>query len=273
MTSTIMFVHGAWLTPSCWSPWRRSFEALGYATHAPTWPFMDRPAHELRGSPDPRLAKLGVSGIVDRYAEAIAELDEKPIIVGHSFGGLVTQMLMGRGLGAAGVAINPAPPRGVLPGPRSVLSALPVLTSWNGWNRVLRMSRAGFERDFANALPKALQERAFDREIVPAPGRPYFQAALGIGNTVDFEAIAEPMLFVSGGRDRTAEPSMIRAICRRYRKSGVQADLAVYPEGSHYLIGEPGWERIAEDVADWLAQNDFAPRTDPAKRTERLVPA
>jgi pimeloyl-ACP methyl ester carboxylesterase len=273
MTSTIMFVHGAWLTPSCWKPWRRAFEALGYATHAPTWPFMDRPMHALRGSPDPRLAKVGVSAIVDHYAGAIEALPERPIIIGHSFGGLVTQMLMGRGLGAAGVAIDPAPPRGVLPGPRSVLSALPVLTSWNGWNRVLRMSRAGFERDFANALPPAMQGSAFDHEIVPAPGRPYFQAALGIGNRVDFKAIAGPMLFVSGGRDRTAEPSMVRAIWHRYRKAGISADLAVYPDGSHFLIAEPGWERIVEGVATWLRHEDLAPAPETATPADALVPA
>lgn len=169
VTSTIMFVHGAWLTPRCWSPWRKRFEELGFTTHAPAWPFMDRPIEELRRSPDPRLAKLGVIEIVDHYARAIEALKTRPIIIGHSFGGLVTQMLMSRGLGAAAVAIDPAPPRGVLPRFRSVLSALPVLTAWNGWNRILTMSRKGFDKDFANALPQSLQTGAFNREIVPAP--------------------------------------------------------------------------------------------------------
>ncbi|AJP71152.1 alpha/beta hydrolase [Sphingomonas hengshuiensis] len=255
MTSTILFVHGAWLTPSCWTPWRAHFEALGYNTVAPTWPHMDRPIAELRRSPRPELAKLGVGAIVDGYAAAIAQLDEPPVIVGHSFGGLVTQMLIGRGLGVAGVAIDPAPPRGVLPGLRSVVSALPVLTAFNGWNRILTMSEKGFRADFANAAPADLQRSAFEREIVPCPGRPYFQAAIGIGNGVPFDTITQPMLFVSGGRDRTADPAMVRRIQRRYQKAGVKAELALYPDHSHFLIAEPGWERIAKAVAAWLEHN------------------
>jgi len=265
MTSTIMFVHGAWLTPSCWTPWREHFHALGYKTIAPTWPHMDRPIADLRRSPRPELAKVGVGDIVDGYARAVEQLDEQPIIIGHSFGGLVTQMLIGRGLGAAGVAIDPAPPRGVLPGLRSILSALPVLSAFNGWNRILTMSEKGFRADFANATPPTLQRTAFEREIVPCPGRPYFQAALGIGNGVPFDGIEQPMLFVSGGRDRTADPAMVHRIQRRYQKAGVRADLAYYAEHSHYLIAEPGWQRIADGVAAWLDHNHLGASTRQAE--------
>lgn len=208
MTKTIMFVHGAWLTPKAWDSWRARFEAAGYATIAPTWPYMDRPIAALRRAPDPALAQLSVVDIVDHYAAAIATLDEPPIIIGHSFGGLITLMLLDRGLGAAGVVLDPAPPRGVVPGLRSIVSALPVLTAWNGWNRVLTMSRKGFSSTFANTLPANVVDAAYDDAIVPAPGRPYFQAALGIGNDVTFKRLASPLLLVAGLADKTAEASM-----------------------------------------------------------------
>ena len=177
MTKTVIFVHGAWLTPKAWDAWRAYFEAAGYQTVAPTWPHMDRPIDALRSSPDPALAKLNVVDIVDHYAAEIAKLDEPPIIIGHSFGGLITMMLLDRGCGVAGVVLDPAPPRGVIPGLRSILSALPVLTSWNGWNRVLTMSRNGFATTFANTLPAGVVDTEYDTYVVPAPGRPYFQAA------------------------------------------------------------------------------------------------
>lgn len=264
MTKTIMFVHGAWLTPKAWDGWRARFEAAGYATVAPTWPYMDRPIEVLRRSPDPALARLSVVEIVDHYAAEIAKLDEPPFIVGHSFGGLITLMLLDRGLGAAGVVLDPAPPRGVIPGLRSILSALPVLTAWNGWNRVLTMSRQGFAATFANTLPANLVDAAYNSAIVPAPGRPYFQAALGIGNGVSFKGLASPLLLVAGKADKTAEASMIRRIWRAYKKAGAPAEFATYPGRSHYLFAEAGWEEIAEDVCRWLEKQRFAATSRPA---------
>lgn len=252
MTKTIMFVHGAWLTPKAWDGWRARFAAAGYKTIAPTWPHMDRPIAALRNAPDPALARLNVVDIVDHYAAAIAMLDEPPIIIGHSFGGLITMMLLDRGLGAAGVVLDPAPPRGVIPGLRSIMSALPVLTAWNGWNRVLTMSRMGFASTFANSLPANTVDAAYDDAIVPAPGRPYFQAALGIGNGVTFKGLASPLLLVAGLADKTAEASMIRRIWRAYHKAGAPVDLATYAGRSHYLFAEAGWEEIADDVGEWL---------------------
>ncbi|MGL4440953.1 MAG: alpha/beta hydrolase [Bosea sp. (in: a-proteobacteria)] len=261
MTKTVLFVHGAWLTPKAWDEWRSHFEAAGYKTVAPTWPHMDRSIEALRTSPDPALAKLNVVDIVDHYAAQIARLDEPPIIIGHSFGGLITLMLLDRGCGVAGIVLDPAPPRGVIPGLRSVLSALPVLTSWNGWNRVLTMSRKGFAETFANTLPAGVVDTAYDTSIVPAPGRPYFQAALGIGNGVSFKGLTKPLLLVAGLKDKTAEPSMIKRIWRTYDKAKAPAEFVTYPDRSHFLFAEAGWEEIANDSLTWLAKRGFAPET------------
>jgi pimeloyl-ACP methyl ester carboxylesterase len=261
MTKTVLFVHGAWLTPKAWDEWRSQFEAAGYNTVAPTWPHMNRTIDALRHSPDPTLAKLNVVDIVDHYAAEIARLDEPPIIIGHSFGGLITLMLLDRGCGVAGIVLDPAPPRGVIPGLRSILSALPVLTSWNGWNRVLTMSRKGFATTFANTLPTGVVDAAYDNFVVPSPGRPYFQAALGIGNGVSFKGLTKPLLLIAGLKDKTAEPSMIKRIWRAYHKAQAPAEFATYPGRSHFLFAEVGWEEIADDSLTWLAKRGFAPTT------------
>lgn len=258
MTKTVMFVHGAWLTPLAWNEWRTIFEAAGYETVAPTWPHMDRPIEALRHSPDPQLAKTSVVDIVDHYAAEIAKLDEPPIIIGHSFGGLITLMLLDRGLGVAGAVLDPAPPRGVIPGLRSILSALPVLTSWNGWNRVLTMSRNGFATTFANTLPAGVVDKAYDTYVVPAPGRPYFQASLGIGNGVSFKGLSHPLLLVAGLSDKTADPAMIKRTWRAYAKAGAPAEIKTFPGRSHFLFAEAGWEEIADSVLAWLAKRGFA---------------
>ena len=258
MTKTVMFVHGAWLTPKAWDGWRSHFEAAGYTTVAPTWPHMDRPIASLRRSPDPALAMLNVVDIVDHYAAEIAELDELPIIIGHSFGGLITMMLLDRGLGVAGAVLDPAPPRGVFPGLRSVLSALPVLTAWNGWNRVLTMSREGFAGTFANTLPAGIVDDAYDTYVVPAPGRPYFQAAIGIGNGVSFNGLSSPLLLIAGLKDKTADPAMIKRIWRAYDKAKAPAEFVAYPGRSHFLFAEQGWQEIADGVLAWLAGKGLA---------------
>ncbi len=132
MTRTIVFLHGAWVTPLCWEKFIPFFEARGYRCVAPAWPGKDRPIEAIRADPSP-LAGLGVGEIVDHYDQLIRAMDEPPILIGHSFGGLVVQLLLSRGLGSAAVAVNPCPPPGLLPTPRALLSALPVLLRWRGW--------------------------------------------------------------------------------------------------------------------------------------------
>lgn len=224
---------------------------------------MNRPIDGLRSRPDPALATLNVVDIVDHYAAEIAKLDEAPIIIGHSFGGLITLMLLDRGCGVAGAVLDPAPPRGVIPGLRSILSALPVLTSWKGWNRVLTMSRKGFTTTFANTLPVGVVDTAYDTYVVPAPGRPYFQAALGIGNGVSFKGLTSPLLLIAGLKDKTAEPSMIKRVWRAYHKANAPADFVAYPDRSHFLFAEAGWEEIVDGVLVWLSKRGFAPAEQP----------
>lgn len=248
MQKTILFIHGAWVTPLCWSNFRSFFEAEGYRCLAPAWPYVG-------ANPDPRLAKTTVKDLVDFYASEIRQLAEPPILIGHSFGGLIVQLLLDRGLGLAGVAIDPGPPRGVIPSPRAVLSALPVLTAFMGWNRILAMSFKGFAATFANSLPGKDMRRAYAEHIVPAPGRIYFQAALGVGVGLDFKrADRAPLLLVAGENDKTSTPDMVRAMYKRHSRSPAATDFLSFPGRSHWLIAEPGWDEVAGGISEWIAK-------------------
>jgi len=256
MSKTIMLVHGAWVTTDCWTSFRAFFEAKGHRVVIPPWPYLDRPAEETRQSPDPRLAKMTIKGLVDHFEKHIRNLPEPPVIIGHSFGGLIVQMLLDRGLGAAGVAIDAGPPRGVMPSPTAIKSALPVLLAWRGWSRILTMSFKSFSTTFANTLPASEMKATYDRHIVPAPGRIYFQAALGLGNGVTFKnPNRPPLLLVAAAKDRTCTPSMVRAMYRKHSRAPSRTDIIEFPHRSHWLIAESGWEDVADAALKWAEAN------------------
>jgi pimeloyl-ACP methyl ester carboxylesterase len=256
MSKTILLVHGAWVTTHCWSGFREFFEAQGYDVVVPAWPHMNKPVEELRRSPDPRISALTIKDLVDAFEEDIRSLPEAPIIIGHSFGGLIVQMLLDRGLGAAGVAIDAGPPRGVLPSFTAIKSALPVLLAWRGWSRILTMSFKSFSTTFANTLAPSQQRETYEQHIVPAPGRIYFQAALGFGNAVKFNNPKRPpLLLTAADEDRTSTPSMVRAMYRKHRQAPSQTDIIEFPNRSHWLIAEPGWEKVAGAILKWIETN------------------
>jgi len=252
MSKTILLVHGAWVTTSSWTNFKTLLEAKGHKVVVPAWPYVGKAVEELRRHPDPRLANQTIKGLVDYFEEQIRALPAPPILMGHSFGGLIVQMLLDRGLGAAGVAIDAGPPRGVLPSFTAIKSALPVLLAWRGWNRILPMSIESFTKTFANTLPPKVQQATYDQHIVPAPGRIYFQAALGIGNAVKFKNPKRPPLLLIGAKeDRTCTISMVRAMYQKHSHAPSRTDIMEFPARSHWLIAEPGWEEVAEKALAW----------------------
>lgn len=264
MAMTIMFVHGAWVTPQCWANFRSFFSSKGYECLAPAWPYMDRPVKELLSKPDPRLAHQTIKDLVDHFEKEIRKLQEPPILIGHSFGGLIVQLLMDRGLGKAGIAIDAAPPRGVIPSLRAIRSALPVLLAWMGWKRILTMSFENFAATFANSLPEAEMRPTFEKEIVPAPGRIYFQAALGLGNGLSFgNPKRGPLLLVAGDHDWTSTTSMGKAMFKRHSRSPSPTDFISFPGRSHWLIAEKGWEEVAATLHQWIEKR--APASKPSQ--------
>jgi len=256
MSKTILLIHGAWLTPASWDLIKPRYEEKGFTVVAPAWPFMDRPIEELRASPDKQLKKLSVKMIVDHYEAAVRGLAESPIIIGHSFGGLVAQLLLDRGLGVCGVALDPALIAGVLPTPTMLGSALPVFLAPFGWGRVLTMSYDSFARTFAQTLPEAERRMAFDRYIVPAPGRIYYHDALGIGVSIrKGNPDRPPLLMIAGEKDKTVDKSAVKAVFRIQKKSPSLTEYKAFSGRSHFLMHEKGWEEVADFALKWAVAN------------------
>jgi pimeloyl-ACP methyl ester carboxylesterase len=260
--STVVFVHGAWVTPLCWERFIPFFEARGHRCLAPPWPWKDRPVEDQRRSPAPELAHLGVAEIVAHYERVVRGLSEPPLLVGHSFGGLFVQMLLDRGLGRAGVAIDSAPPAGIPVYQWSALrSNLGVLLAPFGWRRVVRPSFGAFRYAFVHTLGPAEQRAAYERYVVPETRRIFFQAAQGMVYTRGATRVAfanssrPPLLLIAGSDDRIVPASLNLANYRRYRFSPARTDFKVFPGRTHAIILQPGWEEVAQYAAEWLERS------------------
>ena len=253
MAKTIVFAHGAFLTPLCWEYWRSLFETEGYDCLAPAWPGRDRPVKSLRGAqPDPELGRLTLGAVVKRYAAELAALDEKPIVIGHSIGGLVAQLLVNRGAAAAGIAIQSTPPRGVFSMRMSYLRSNWSLSSPLVDLRTPKvLTFEEFQRYFANGLPPEAQKAAFERYIVPE-SRMVFRDARGEGGRIDFAKTHPPLLLTAGVQDRVIPPRLSFNTYARYRQRGSITDFRAFDGRDHSVIVGPGWQEVAEFVVSWL---------------------
>lgn len=257
---TIVFIHGAWVTPACWDDFVRYFTERGYNCVAPPWPGKEGTAQDIRADPS-GLKGIGVGEIVDRYEALIRALPEPPILIGHSFGGLFTQILLDRGLGACAVAIDSAPPNGVFAFyPTAFRSLYSVLLTPLAWRRVVRWSYKRFRYAFVHTLTDADARAAYDRHVTPETGRIFWQDALawlrpGGPCKVNFRNSARaPLLLVAGGADRIVPPPINRANFRKYRPSSATTDFREFAGRSHWIIAQPGWQEVAGYIGEWLAK-------------------
>lgn len=258
--TTIVLIHGLWMTPLSWENWTQRFTAQGYNVLAPSWPGMEGSIGEIRKNPD-ALAGLGVTEIVDHYDQIIRNLTEPPIIVGHSFGGLFTQILLDRGLGAAGVAISSAPVKGILLLPFSTLRvSFPALSNPFNTNKAAALTPEQFHYAFGNLLSEEESRRVYERYAVPGPDHVLFQAGLANFNphaatAVDFHNNDRaPLLLIGGGKDHISPASVIRINYQLYKNSTAVTDFIEFPEHSHYVLGETGWEKVADYAVDWAVK-------------------
>lgn len=251
---TVVLVHGAWMTPTSWAPFKTYFESHGYNVLVPTWPYLDRPIEAIRNNPGEAFGSLSLQKIADHYEEIIRALPEAPLLIGHSMGGLVTQILLDRGVGAAGVVIDSAPIGGVIPDFRSLASALPILLRPSGWKKPFVLTKQAFDENFANTAPKAQRDVDYEREVIPAPGRIFYEAAFSIGTFVQPKNRRQPLLVISGEKDRTTAPALVRSIFKKQSKSKSRTDYLSFAGVSHYLVAEPGWDKVAEASLNWANQ-------------------
>jgi non-heme chloroperoxidase len=261
----VVFIHGLWLHASSWDAWQELFTRAGFAPVAPPWPGDAPTVAGSRGNPAP-LAGRGIDEVTSHYAALIRALPAPPVIVGHSFGGLIAQKLLGQGLGSAGVAIDPAPIKGVRALPLSALRVASVaLRDPRNWTRAVSLTFDQFRYGFANALPQAEASELYDRWTVPSPGRPLFEAALASFQPHSPAAVQirngarGPLLLTSGGADRTVPPAVVRATLGLYRGSGAVTELHTFPGLGHSLTIDHSWRQVADSILRWLAEKGLAP--------------
>jgi pimeloyl-ACP methyl ester carboxylesterase len=254
----VVFVHGLWLLPSSWERWARLFEEAGYIALTPGWPDDPETVSAANANPDV-LAHKTVGQVADHFAEIVRGLKRKPAIVGHSFGGLLAQILAGRGLSCVTVAIDPAPFRGVLPLPFSALkSAWPVLGNPANRNRAIPLTYEQFRYAFANAVPEDEAQALYKEFAVPASGAPLFQAATANLNPwtevkVDTKNPERgPMLVISGELDHTVPWAIANASYKLQKKNASPTEIVEMKGRGHALTVDHGWREVAETALGFV---------------------
>jgi len=262
---TIVLIHGLWLTPLSWEKWIDHYKSKGFNVLAPAWPGMEGDIEQVRHNTTP-YERLGIKEIADHYERIIRELDSPPIIMGHSFGGLITQVLLDRGLGAAGVAISPAPIKGILVLPFSALKVASVaLKNPANRNKAVPLTPDEFRYGFGNLLSVEDSQRAYDRLAIPGQGRVLFQAAVSNFTPGSPAAVhpksgkRPPLLLQANGKDHTVPASVTKNAYKIQRKAQSPTGLKEYPDRSHYTFAQDGWEGVADDALDWATKHAEVP--------------
>ncbi len=255
---TILFIHGLWMTPRSWENWAARAESRGYKTLAPSWPGLEGEVEALNADSTP-LTKLDVPKVVDHYEKIIRELNSPPIIVGHSLGGTIMQLLVDRGLAAAGIGVSPGTVRGIPDLPLSTLkSARPVLANPFNRGNATPLTAKQFHYAFGNTLSGEDSDEIYRRYHVPAANRVLFQVAnanLNFRTTVrvDFDrADRAPMLFIAAAEDHVVPAKVVRKTAGKY--TGGPVDFKEF-SGRPHFPGGPGWEEVADYALDWAKEH------------------
>jgi pimeloyl-ACP methyl ester carboxylesterase len=261
----IVLIHGLWMTPLSWEHWIERYESRGHNVIAPAWPGMDGDIDELRRDPS-GIAKLDIKQIVDHYDGIIRALDSPPIIMGHSFGGTFTQILLDRGLGSAGVGIDSGTVKGILDLPLVTLkSASPILSNPFNRNKATALSLKQFHYAFTNTLSEEESQVVYQRYAVPAVNRVLFQGAFANLSPkspmkVDFaNDDRAPLLLIGGGDDHVVPAKVNKKNAEKYGKSKAITEFKEFPGRSHYTLGQPGWEEVADYALEWAVAHASAP--------------
>jgi pimeloyl-ACP methyl ester carboxylesterase len=254
----VIFIHGLWLHATSWNPWVELFREAGYEPLAPGWPGDSDTVEESRANPD-SIANHGIDDVVEHYTKIVNGLAVKPILVGHSFGGMIAQKLLGQDLAAATIAIDAAQIKGVLPLPLSALrSTLPVFKNPANNHKAVSLTAEQFRYAFGNAVSEEESDALFERWAIPAPGKPLFEAAAANFNPhspakVDTANSGRgPLLLVMGGKDHTVPEAITKATLKQYRHSDATTDIVEFADRAHSLTIDHGWRDVADATLTWL---------------------
>jgi pimeloyl-ACP methyl ester carboxylesterase len=253
VSKTIVFIHGMYMTSLCWGEWPDYFQARGYRCMAPGWPGREQSVMKLREShPDPQLGQLTLGRIIEHYTSLIQDLDEKPILIGHSMGGLVVQLLLQRQAAIAGVAISSASPQGVFSTKWTFLrSNFPHINPFANQNIPIWMGLKRFQSTFVNALPLEQQQEAYEKYAVPESRRVPV-SSLSRAARVNFNKPHAPLLLVAGTEDHLIPASLVRANWSRYKRSPSITDFKEFAGRCHFILGQSNWQEVAESISLWL---------------------
>jgi len=262
---TIVLVHGLWVTPRSWEHWVTHYEGKGFRVLTPAYPGFEIEVEALREAPDV-IATLTVPETVDHLAAVVKQVARPPIIMGHSFGGTLTQLLLARGLGAAGVVINSAPTEGVRVNPPSQARSLfPALKNPANRHRPVGFTPKEWHYAFANTLTEEESRKAWDRYAIPAPGSWVWEYGLfanfkpGHQDTwVDYAADRAPLLFIGGEKDHIMPPSVNKSNAKHYKKSPALTEYHEFEGRDHWTCAAPGWEAVADFALDWAIKHATA---------------
>ena len=259
----MLFIHGLWLHASSWDAWMPRFGERGYDVQAPGWPGDGPTVEASRKDPD-AIGDHGIDDVVEHFAGIIDQLPEPPILVGHSFGGMIAQKLLGQDRARAAVAIDAAQIKGVLPVPLSALRAtLPVFKNPANKHRAVSLTAEQFRFAFGNAVSQEESDELFERWTIPAPGRPLFEAAAANFNPHSPAKVDTgnenrgPLLLIASGKDHTVPESVTRSTLKQYRHSEAVTDLKSFPDRGHSLTIDSGWAEVADTCLDWLQEQSL----------------
>jgi pimeloyl-ACP methyl ester carboxylesterase len=265
--TTVVLLHGLWLSHRSWQPWIDRFAEAGYDAVAPAWPGEADTVEATRANPEAQ-AGVGLDRLVEHLAGQLPPRAEQPVVVGHSFGGLLAQQLLARDLVAAAVAISPAPIRGVKGLPLAQLrSALPVLGNPRNRTRAKALSRRQFRYGFGNALPREESDALWAQWGIPSPGRPLFEVASANSDESSPAAVDTaradrgPLLMIAAGRDHTVPQSTTEKAHALYAGSTAVTDLHRFDDRGHSLTVDHGWGEVFDDVLAWLTTHVPTGRT------------
>jgi non-heme chloroperoxidase len=261
----VVFIHGLWLLPSSWDRWAKVFKDAGYAPLTPGWPDDPETVEEAKAHPEV-FAHKTIGQVADHFEAVIRTLTKKPAVLGHSFGGLMAQIVAGRSCAAVTVAIEPAPFRGVLPLPISSLkSASPVLKNPLNRNRAIPLTYDQFRYGFANAVSEKEAKELYEKYAVPAAGAPLFEAAAANLNPWTEAKVATknpergPLLIMSGQRDHTVPWAIANASFKRQKRNEGVTEIVEMANRGHALTIDSGWREVADTALAFVRR--FAPTT------------